>query len=296
MRVLFPNHPLKAKKADPDYQKEFEAAEEAGFGCEVYSLEELRAGDVCAALGNCSLAANENEDIVHRGWMMTDEEYRRLFEGLVAKGYRPVVNPDQYAEAHYLPNAYKHLEGYTPESKWMFGSETDEAWRLYQGLSNGDVIVKDFVKSAKHRWKDACFIPKGTNRERFEEIIRALLVARGTMFNKGLVFRRYHRVVELEKDARGIPVHEEYRMFFWKGELVGATPALRGNGPLEKLELWTTIAKRFSSPFISMDVAREESGGWIVIEVGDGGVSGMPDGIESKEFYEKLRKRIVGEA
>src|SRR5688572_3422037 len=106
MKILFPNHPLKARLPDPDYQTEFDAAVRAGFECEVYSLEDLRAGDVALATRLCAPASTHGEVIMHRGWMMSDSLYAALFTALTEKGYRPVTTPEQYAEAHYLPNAY----------------------------------------------------------------------------------------------------------------------------------------------------------------------------------------------
>ena len=37
-----------------------------------------------------------------------------------------------------------------------------------------------------------------------------------------------------------------------------------------------SVARRFASPFLTLDVARDDEGGWIVVESGDGGVSGLP--------------------
>jgi hypothetical protein len=224
--------------------------------------------------------------------MMSDSLYEQLHKGLRARDYAPVTNPGQYAEAHYFPNAYKHIADFTPESRWMLGRDSDEAWGIYSYFSDGPAIVKDFVKSAKHRWAEACFIPPHTPREKLEAILKALLEDRGNQFNKGILFRRFHPLVQLETDLRGQPVYEEYRLFFFYGELVAATPALHGQGPFDEIGKWTAIAKRFQNPFISMDIARQQDASWIIIEVGDGGVSGLPLSIDSKLFYKALWQRI----
>ena len=103
--------------------------------------------------------------------------------------------------------------------------------RSLEQLGCPAAIVKDFVKSAKHRWNEACFILAATERKRFDEILAAFLEARGTQFEKGIVLRRFHDFLKLADDIRGQPVHEENRLFMWDGLLLAATPAVRGNGP-----------------------------------------------------------------
>jgi hypothetical protein len=292
MKILFPNHPLKPRLPDPGYQTEFEAARDAGFGCEVYSLEDLRAGDVMLATQCCGIASHSGEQIIYRGWMMSEALYASLFDLLAAKGYQPATTPAQYAQAHYLPNAYTFLKGKTPESVWVEGKDVAGAWNQYEQLGRPAAIVKDFVKSAKHRWNEACFIPALTERNRFNEILAAFLQARGNLFEKGIVLRRFHELVKLEKDIRGQPVHEEYRLFMWKGSLLAATPAIRGNGPFDLLGEWETIARRFENQFISMDIARQQDDSWLIVEVGDGGVTGLPSSIEPTMFYQALHKKM----
>lgn len=289
---MFPNHPQKARLPDPDYESEFDAALAAGFGCELYSLEDLRGGDVAHATRLCSAASRVNETIVHRGWMMSDVLYSTLFAALEAKGYQPLATPEQYAQAHYLPNAYKFLQGETPESVWVEGRDVAGAWEKYREFGQPAAIVKDYVKSAKHRWKEACFIPSGTERPRSEEIMKAFLETRGNLFEKGIVLRRFHEFVKLADDIRGQPVHEEYRLFMLHGALLAGTPAIRGAGPFEKLPDWEDIARRFENPFISMDIARQDNGAWLIVEVGDGGVSGLPSSIEPAAFYRTLYESI----
>ena len=291
MKILFPNHPQKARLPDPDYESEYDAALGAGFECELYSLEDLRAGDVARAIRLCASASRANETIVHRGWMMSDVLYSTLFDALATKGYLPLSTPRQYAQAHYLPNAYKLLQGETPESVWVEGRDIAGAWEKYMEIGQPAAIVKDYVKSAKHRWKEACFIPSGTDRPRFEEILKAFLETRGNLFEKGIVLRRFHEFVKLADDIRGQPVHEEYRLFMLRGALLAGTPAIRGAGPFGNLAEWEAIARRFENPFISMDIARQENGAWLIVEVGDGGVSGLPSSIEPSDFYRTLYER-----
>jgi hypothetical protein len=292
MKILFPNHPLKGRLPDPDYEAEFEAAREAGFECELYCFDDLRACEFAQSIQYCKSSAVNGERMLHRGWMMPGHFYAALRVAILSKGYCEMVSTAEYEEAHYLPNAYPLLQGRTPESVWVEGKDSAAAWLKYEELGRPAAIVKDFVKSAKHRWNEACFIPAGTGRGRFEEILKAFLEVRGELFEKGIVLRRFHELMKLADDIRGQPVHEEYRLFMWRGKLLAATPSIFGPGPLEKLNDWESIAQRFKSPFISMDIARQADGSWIIIEVGDGGVSGLPESIEARSFYKALYERV----
>jgi hypothetical protein len=293
IKILFPNHPLKSRLPDPDYENEFGAAGDAGFECELYSLEDLRGGEATTAIRLCSAASQEGELVIHRGWMMSDTLYTALFNALADKGYRLAATPGQYAEAHYLPNAYPILRGRTPETVWVEGKDVAGAWGKYETLGRPAAIVKDFVKSAKHRWHEACFIPAHTERLRFDEILQAFLEARGHLFEKGIVLRRFHELVKLAEDLRGQPLHEEYRLFMWRGSLLAGTPGLHGAGPFESLAEWEAIAGRFGNPFISMDIARRQDGSWLIVEVGDGGVSGLATSIEQATFYKALFEKLT---
>lgn len=61
--------------------------------------------------------------------------------------------------------------------------------------------------------------------------------------------------------------------------------------PLEELR---RVAARAPSRFFSMDVAFTESGGWIVVERGDGQVSGLPSPSLAEPFYQALAVRCRG--
>jgi hypothetical protein len=147
-------------------------------------------------------------------------------------GYQPLTTPEQYAQAHYLPNAYRLLQGDTPESVWIEGKDVAGAWEKYKQFGQPAAIVKDYVKSAKPRWKEACFIPTGTERPRFDEILKAFLETRGNLFEKGIVFRRFHEFVKLADDIRGQPVHEEYRLLsFRRLRIAWGNPVRKLRGP-----------------------------------------------------------------
>ncbi|HEX8915419.1 MAG TPA: ATP-grasp domain-containing protein [Humisphaera sp.] len=290
MIAVFPNFPLRPAEVEVDFAEERSAALAAGFDVRLYSHEAVVAGDLARAVGACP-PVDGGVAAVLRGWMLTDAQYGRLFAALADRGYRLVNDPDAYAEAHYLPRAYPKLAGETPESVWTDRPDVDEAWRLYQSLRGGDVVLKDHVKSAKHRWLEACFIPAGTDRARFDRILAAFVAERDRLFEKGFVLRRYVPLVTAGRDMRGHPAADEVRLFYADGELLVAPVAGQGP-PVGRMERFGEIARSFRSRFMSVDVARTEAGDWVVIEVGDGGVSGLPVSMDYDAFFRALLGRL----
>jgi hypothetical protein len=119
------------------------------------------------------------------------------------------------------------------------------------------------------------------------------LEARGNQFEKGIVLRRFHELAKLGGEILGHPVNGEYRLFMWDGALLVATPPVSGLSPLERRIEWESIARKFANRFISMDIARQQDGSWLIIEVGDGGVSGLPNLIDPKIFFQAIRDKVT---
>lgn len=291
MVVLFPNFPLRPGDVDPDFAEERTAALAAGFEAQLYSHEAVVAGDVARAVRGCR-PTERPVPAVLRGWMLTGDQYAALYGSLGDRGYLVVNDPAAYAEAHYLPLAYPKLAGETPLTVWTERPDVGEAWELYQQLRGGDVILKDHVKSAKHRWLEACFIPAGAPRDRFDRVLNTFVAERDRLLERGFVLRRYVPLVTAGRDMRGHPAADECRLFYVDGDLL-VTPIPALGPPAERLRRFAELARTFRSRFMSVDVARTEAGEWIVIEVGDGGVSGLPASLMAEDFFVALRLRLA---
>lgn len=294
MLILFPHDPISPEKPDADFAGEYFAALRQGFSAGLYHHEMLEAGDAYEALAGVPSVDHAPHRLLLRGWMLSGERYAELYSGLCQMGYFPEVSPAAYEEAHYFPLAYPHLEGSTARTGWISGDDPAEAWTLYQSFSRSDAIIKDWVKSAKHRWSDGCFLPAGTDAERFGEIFRTFRQARGDLFNRGVVIKEFLPLMSSGTDMRGFPLTDETRLFFWRGKLI--VRPLESSTPcaLDSLAEWESLARKFKSPFITIDVAPLTDGTWKVIEVGDAGVSGLPTGIAPEQFYARLWEELYG--
>lgn len=292
MHVLLPSHPLRPSEVEPDYSEERDAAIAAGFSCVLYSHEQLMDGNAERAVARVAKRDGEAGPCLMRGWMISEAQYASLYAALAARGYRLLNDSEAYAEAHYLPRAYSILGDLTPESVWTDDSDIDKAWTLYKTFGERDALVKDWVKSAKHRWDEACFLPARSSYDHFASVLRALVNDRGRLFEHGFVLRRIVPLVTSGRDMRGHPVTDETRLFFLDGEVL-IHPCPQFAPPLQFMERVQAAAGRFQSRFISIDIAPTEDGEWTVIESGDGGVSGLPVSLMADDFYRALAARLL---
>lgn len=127
----------------------------------------------------------------------------------------------------------------------------------------------------------------GTSEEGFREIYRIFREERSKLFNRGVVLREFIPIVEKGSDVRGLPIIEETRLFFWKGKVV-VPPKAESPSAMDEIARWEMIAARFRSSFMTIDVAHLQDGSWKIVEVGDGGVSGLPVGLDPERFFAAL--------
>ena len=154
------------------------------------------------------------------------------------------------------------------------------------------IIVKDYVKSQKHAWREACFIPDASDRAGVERVVTRFVELQGDDLAEGLVFREYVPFERAGTHPRsGMPLAREFRLFFLDGAPLAAFPYwAEGDygGLAPPVDEMRPVAARVRSRFFTMDVARRADGEWMIVELGDGQVAGLPDGVDVRDFYRRL--------
>lgn len=292
MQVLFCWNPDMRRLPDPAFELEYDAARDCGFECRLFGCEEFLAGKEDRAFS--LLPDGSGQTLLYRGWIVTEGEYRLLADALRYRGYALFTPPEAYAEALYLPNHHGKIADRSPQGVWTESADLNKAWEAARRLGDGPWIVKDHIKSAKQRWHSACFIPARADRSTFDEVCQNFLAYRKENFARGFVFKKYVELRKLDDSAFGSPLCEEYRLFFWKHELLIAAAYDRVGGSETDFTHYERVARRFTSQFITIDVARTARGDWLILEAGDGGVSALPPKLDALKFYKQLRERITG--
>lgn len=286
LKILFPRNATMRKLPEPLYEEEYDAARSLGFECLLFAEELLSSEGVERALRDVPPA--NDEALLYRGWIMTEESYQPFFAGLEARGYRLTSTPAQYAEVTYFPNYYPKITDCSPIAVWTDRPDAYQAWSLSRKLGDGPFVIKDHIKSAKHLWHEACFIPKNAGREQFEWVAENLLREQGKVFNRGFVVKQFVPLRVRGASPREYPMCEEYRLFFWHGALLTVSHYHDQVANPVDWSPFEAVARRFNAPFFTMDVALGDDGVWLIVDMGAGECSALPPSLPGSRFYERL--------
>ncbi len=296
MRIIYCDSVFDNKTIDSDYESEKDSAIKAGFNFSLISFEELTSGNINKALR--FIKDSETIELgFFRGWMLRPEDYEKLYEGLLNKNIRLINNAQEYRHCHYLPESYERIKSYTPKSNWTTDLEIDKILNKTFEFAENPIIVKDYVKSEKHNWEEACFIPKASDIEKVKSVVDKFIELRGDSMNEGLVFRQFEELEFLTEHSKsGMPLTKEFRVFFANGAIVSVfdywDEGEYGDTKPE-LDKFVEIANNIESNFFTMDIAKKKNGDWIIMELGDGQVAGLPDNADKDKFYNELRNNAL---
>ena len=269
---------------DASYQEEYDTLVKRGVRVFLFDLAQLEKKEPIILPKTL-----EKIYLIYRGWMLSEEQYDTLYETLLEQKYQMVVDPYQYRECHYLDYWYTKLSRLTAKSVYSHGIPSDESiLQMLSKFGNQPIIVKDYVKSRKHEWYESCFIEDASNTEDAMKIIHNFIERQGDKFSGGLVLREY---LDINKNGvhfkNHLPVTEEVRIFCYKNDPICFISYWSGD-MWQMDRAFLDIIDRcavLESPFYTIDLARTNSGKWVLIEVGDGQISHLR-GYDVGRFYD----------
>ncbi|MFE6036722.1 ATP-grasp domain-containing protein [Streptomyces sp. NPDC056452] len=281
---LFCSDPLRPGRPDPQFAQEAGAARRAGAQVVLVDHDALLAGDPEASVGR---VPRDSGPFWYRGWMIPPERYEELEGALAGRGCSLLTDAGAYRTAHELPGWYGTFAGLTPHSVWCSlppddaASAGPEFWsRLAGPLGSGAGIVKDFVKSRKHEWDEACFVPELSDGPRLASVVGRFVELQGDFLTGGVVLRTYESFVP----------GGEARVWWVDGEavLVTAHPDTPAQVPSPGLDAVGEAVRGLDCRWVTTDMALRDDGVWRVVEVGDGQVSGLPAGHDGEAVFAAL--------
>ncbi|MEV5683218.1 ATP-grasp domain-containing protein [Streptomyces sp. NPDC052164] len=270
---LFCADPLRAGRPDPEFAGEADAVRASGGRVALLDHDALLAGDAAGATARIERGSGP---YWYRGWMVPTARYGELERALGARGCSLYTDAVAYRGAHELPGWYATFAGLTPLSVWRATAPGSPApggsslCALAAPLGPGPGIVKDYVKSRKHEWHEACYITDLTDPERLAAVVGRFVELQGDHLAGGVVLRAFEAFVP----------GGEARVWWVAGEpvLVTAHPDTPHHLPAPDLTAVREAVRRLGRRWVTTDLALREDGVWRVVEVGDGQVSGLPAG------------------
>ncbi|WP_065848119.1 ATP-grasp domain-containing protein, partial [Streptomyces mutomycini] len=255
----------------------------AGAQVVLVDHDALLAGDAETAVGR---VRRDSGPYWYRGWMIPSARYAELERALAVRGCALLTDATAYRTAHELPCWYEAFAGLTPRSVWRTLSVGEalpdpSVWSDLAGrLGSGPGIVKDFVKSRKHEWHEACFVPDVRDGVRLAGVVGRLVELQGDFLAGGVVLRAYEPFVP----------GGEARVWWVDGEAVRVTahPDTPGRLPTPCLGAVGEAVRTLGCRWVSTDMALREDGVWRVVEVGDGQVSGLPADDDGESLFSAL--------
>ncbi|MFH8382902.1 ATP-grasp domain-containing protein [Kitasatospora sp. NPDC018058] len=303
--IIFPADPLNPRRPDPHFTWEARTLRELGGEHHLVDHDALLAGHAEEAVRR---VPRDSGPLWYRGWMLPSARYAEFAAALTARGGNLLTSAPGYAAAHELPGWYGAFEGATPPSVWIPSTGTaapgpEELAAAAARLGgSGPAIVKDYVKSRKHEWHEACYVPELADLAAVGRVVGRFIELQGEFLTGGVVLRRYE---EFERSDGG-PDHAsdgsdgangaggravEARVWWLDGRpiLIGPHP----DAPHQEVEPDLTdvpaLVRRLGCRFVTTDLAsRADGSGWRVVEVGDGQVSDLPRGIDASGLLASL--------
>ena len=276
--ILFPSDYFNKTIVDEELKAEYEAAMSCGkYSLLLFSYEDWFHKGVL----KLDRTPEEPIDAIYRGWMMLPEQYEKFYLALRAENIHLATTPEEYSTFHVFPNAYELIKENTPKMLiYPQGTIIDlnEVKRTFQRF-----MVKDYVKSVKGA-DFPVFFDSTITQEDFDAWMEKFYQYRGSLFTGGICIKEY---VDLKKYGER---KNEYRVFYANGEVLSVS---RNSAQAAEHTPQPPIAlvekyRGLNSKFYTLDFAELENSDWVIIEAGDGSVSGLSDSQDCKAFYQKL--------
>ncbi|PRY01888.1 hypothetical protein CLV72_101486 [Allonocardiopsis opalescens] len=275
--VLFAADPLRPGRVDPHFAAQAEAVRELGGTVKTVDHDALAHGD---AEGAARRVDRDLGPAWYRGWMIPAVAYRALATALAGRGTPLVVGPGAYVRAHHLPGWYPLFAEATPASVWWAAQPGEvpgeaELARALAPLGGGAGMVKDYVKSRKDAWADACHIPELSDTPAALAVVRRFVELQGEYLEGGVVVRAFEPFEGTDGRAA------EARVWWRDGEPVLVAPHPDSPGELVEpdVEPFRPLVDALACRFVTTDLARRTDGRWRLVELGDAQVSDAGAGV-----------------
>lgn len=219
--------------------------------------------------------------VIYRGWMMTPEVYEEFYTALKAYNITLINNPNAYNFMHIFPNVYKSIQEDTAK---MLTFPLHHPIDLNTIKNNGinKFLVKDYVKSVKGSNFPSSF-HVDMSQDEFDDWMKVFYQYRGNLLTGGICIKEFLKLKHYGDKTN------EYRIYYANHKICSIAKN-SDQGYLTPLPPEEFIKKYANLPsnYYTIDYAQLEDDSWIIIECGDGQVSGLSDSQDYLIYYKNL--------
>jgi hypothetical protein len=191
MLLLVRSDPIRPRRADEHFAAEATVAGDAGVTVALVDHDAL--ADPGEAGRAVARVPDSGGTAVYRGWMLRASQYAGLARALAARGVTLRTSVGQYRQAHELPGWFHALAPVTPRAEWTEGDAEHEFLLACGRLGSGPAVLRDYVKSMKHYWHEAAYIPDVADSAAAWKVAARFRELRDEEFTGGFVLRRFER-------------------------------------------------------------------------------------------------------
>lgn len=276
--LLVPGDPLYPERPDEYFASEAGAARALDIEVFVVDHDALTSEE---GGGRAVRRVRGTGEAVYRGWMIPSPAYAMLEQALATRDVRLRTNAAAYRTAHELPGWYDAFASLTPMTVVVSGPGSSGLAEALKQMPDGAAVVKDYVKSMKHYWDEAAFIPDVRDLGAATRVAERFLELRDAELVGSLVLRQFERFQP-----------GEARTFWLDGRLILVTPH-PDTPTIERTDLALGPVEQavgsLTARFVTVDVALSKEGATRVVEVGDGQVSDLPETLERANLISALQ-------
>ncbi len=219
--------------------------------------------------------------------------YRELEEDLKVGGSKLINTFNQHNYVADMKQWYADLKDFTPRTFFSLS-----AFKASQ--PQGSYVLKGQTNSKKQQWNTHMFAATPAD----VDDVHRNLCDDGLIGDQEIYIREYVPLRNFGEGIRGLPISEEYRFFVLDGHIVGSGwywsqfPEVREEnhlGPwlVDQTFLRDAIdAVGHAIRFFVIDIARKADGGWMVVELNDGCMSGLSE-VDPTVLYSNLQQRLA---
>jgi hypothetical protein len=275
---IFPSDPLSGRGFDPEYAQEFSVLQNNGQELGYLNHDQLTHYSEVSLM----IPKFADDTSIYRGWMLNVADYTAFYAATVARNATLLTHPTQYVTAHQIDGWLPEFSEVSFPTVLVSADATEEEILSAVTVLDGDkFFIKDYVKSRK----DEPELSVVTGRENLYSTIQRFIEAQGEYLAGDIVIRQFVPLAEDRVEIRAWWRDGEWRAFTAHPDYDGQEIS---DIPQDLLDVVSAKIQNLGLFFVSVDFTVTASGDWVVIEIGDGQVSGFPATIDPETIISIL--------